>query len=226
MGVSACLRQCLSEENEAFALADFLRSRNIIDRVNDQGQGNHAVTTFDGLKCLGVGACLCQRLPEEVVAFALANALCNRCLCSWIHGEEERDQAVAAVGFGERVSIGSRSVQRTSVEIKAFALADFGVQIGLRRFMCDDFAEGERFFDGKSADVGAAHTDFIVSSFATFKQRVGFQFVVDNGEKIVVCGTFATYQLIHKMLVDVVIQGDERTDECVDWVVFVECRAV
>ena len=61
------------EECVVVAIADFRCRRGVIDGVHGQGQGNHAVATLDGLQRVVVSARRCERLPEEVVAVAVAD---------------------------------------------------------------------------------------------------------------------------------------------------------
>ena len=77
-GVNALFRERLSEEEEGLTLADGVRQRDVVNRVDGQVQREDAVTAVNGLECFGVNALLGERLVEEKEGVALTDGVRQR----------------------------------------------------------------------------------------------------------------------------------------------------
>ena len=131
MGVSPCGGERLPEEVVATALANCSGDRRVEDIVDCQGQGNHTVATADGLQGVGVRACGGERLPEEVVAAAVADFSGDGRVDDITHGQRQRDDTVTAVDRLCRVGVGACDGERLPEEVVAVAVANRNVERGV-----------------------------------------------------------------------------------------------
>ena len=137
VAVSACSGKILPEEVVAASLADFSINRCVEDRVDRQGQRNHAVATMDGLQRVSVRSRRGEILSEEVVAATFANLSSDRRVEDRVDRQRQGDDTVAAVDGLQRVSVRSRRGEVLSKETVAAAFANLsgnrGVEDGVDR---------------------------------------------------------------------------------------------
>ena len=95
--VIACRGERLPEEVVTAALADLRRHWGVVEGINRQGEGNHAVTAADRLQGVRVSSLCGEDLPEEVVAVAVADGRRDGCVIDRVHRQSQRNHAVATV---------------------------------------------------------------------------------------------------------------------------------
>ena len=122
--VNTRLGERLSEEEERVALADGLRHRDAVGRVNGQVQGKEAVAAVDGLQCFGVNALFRERLSEEEERVALTDSLRHRDAVGRVDGQVQDEEAVAAVDGLQRLGVNACFGERLSEEEECVALTD------------------------------------------------------------------------------------------------------
>ena len=139
VGVSACSSERLSEEVVTFALTNRSGERGGEDGVDGQRQGNHTVATADRLQRMGVSPRGGERLPEEVVAAALANCSGERGVEDIVDGQGQGNHTVATADGLQRVSVSACGGERLAEEVITAALANLSNERGV-----EDRVDGQR----------------------------------------------------------------------------------
>ena len=126
VGVGSRGGERLPEEVVAAAVADFSGDGRVEDRVDRQRQGDDAVTSVNALQRVGVGSRGGERLPEEVVAAALADLRGEGRVEDGIDRQRQRYHAVATVDALQGVGVCTCCGECLPEEVVATAVADLG----------------------------------------------------------------------------------------------------
>ena len=125
VGIRSSRGERLSEEVVAAAVADLGGDGRVNDIVDRQCQGNHAVTTVDALQRVGICSRGGERLPEEVVATAVADFRGEGRVNDIVDRQRQGDDAVATVDALQGMGVCTRCGECLPEEVVAAAVADF-----------------------------------------------------------------------------------------------------
>ena len=121
VGIGSRCSECLPEEVVATAFADLGGEGRVEDRVDRQSQGNDAVATVNALQGVGVCTRCGERLPEEVVAAAVADLRGEGGVEDVVDSQVEGIHARTSVSVG--IGIGVGAAHRISLTVPSEALA-------------------------------------------------------------------------------------------------------
>ena len=121
LGVNTRLGKRLAEEQKGVTLADGVRQRDVVGRVDRQIQGEGAVAAIDGLQRFRVNTLFRERLAEEEEGVALADGVRQRDVVGRMDRQGQGEGAVAAIDRLQRLRVNALFREQLAEELEGVA---------------------------------------------------------------------------------------------------------